>query len=66
MKVTIKTSRGFEYTYKKILYFAYAGPRHIDLVKSDMNNIRIWPDKVTGLFKEIIMEEDENDNQKDQ
>lgn len=65
MKVIIKTSGGFELTYKKILHLAYASPRHIDLVKKDFNHIRIWSDNVTGLYKEIIMEDEENDSKED-
>ena len=65
MKVIIKTSGGFEFTYKKILHLVYASPKHIDLVKGDpeefLNHIRIWSDNVTGLYKEIIMEEEDND-----
>ena len=64
-KVTVKTTSGHEFTYKNIQYIAFASPIHIDLVcntELHFRNFRIWSDNVTGLFTEIIMEEEDNDS----
>lgn len=69
MKVIVKTGAGFEFSYNKILFITYASPKHIELVKSGhvefYSHIRIWADNVSGLFKEIIMEDEENDSKED-
>ena len=68
-KVTVKTTSGLEFTFKNILLIEFASPRYVDLVcntERHFKHHRIWSDNVAGLFTEIIMEEDENDNKENQ
>ena len=68
MKVTVKTVGGFDLVYNNILHIEYASPRYIDMTKDlehHYNHVRVWSDDATGLYKEIIMEKEDNYSKKD-
>lgn len=68
MKVTVKTVGGFDLVYKNVLHIEYASPKYVDMTKDlshHYNHIRVWSDNVLGLFKEIIMEDEDNDSKED-
>ena len=66
-RMTIKTSAGFEFMFINVRCILYATPKYIRFAKYCTNRWQsVEADKMTGLFSEIIMEEDENDNKENQ
>lgn len=66
-RMTIKTSAGFEFMFINVSCILYASPRCIEFGKYHSRARQcLEADKMTGLFTEIIMEEEDNDDKTNQ
>ena len=63
MKITIQSTKGNVIVVKNVTSIVYASPRLIQFeVEHIMCLQNLVASKVTGLFTEIIMEEEDNDS----